>query len=197
MNVTEMTRKDFERLPWRDGSFSGTGVCDSIVILPAQVPRWRFWYHGLRMRIIRVWNSISPFQTLKMRELEEWESIPGFHDSNFRCMDFVAVVDGEAVCRLAGGSDVLHIEGIGGYGYKWSRLGGVPKLIHVAGWQFDCLPKSGLLRLWPNDKIIYTEALSSFEIYSMPPTMNASQVGREQPLWQEHLDQAKMLLGGE
>lgn len=124
MNITDMTRKDFERLPWRE-SWSGEGICDSIVILPAQIPRWRFWWHRLRVSVARA---------LRLHEPEEWESIPGLHDSCFRCMDYVAVVKNEAVCRLSGCSDVLHIEGIGGHGYKWlQRFGKVPNFIHVAG----------------------------------------------------------------
>ena len=187
MNVTEMTRKDFERLPWRE-SWSGEGICDQIVILPAQIPRWRFWWHRLRVFVARA---------LRLHEPEEWESIPRMHDSGWRCMDYVAIVDGEAVCRLAGGSDVLHIEGIGGYGYNWlRRFNDVPRFVHIAGWSFDCLPKSGLLRLWPDSKIIYGTALSSFEIYSMPPDTKELWVNDILP-WQEDLDKAKMLLGEE
>ena len=41
------------------------------------------------------------------------------HDSGFRCMDFVAVIDDKPICLLAGGSDVIHIDGIGGLGKEW------------------------------------------------------------------------------
>ena len=89
------------------------------------------------------------------------------HDSGYRCMDFVAVKDGEAMCRLAGGSDVLHIEGVGGYGYDWlSRYNTCPSLVPPVGWSIDCLPTSGLLRMFCHRKIRVGDALSSFEIYS-------------------------------
>jgi len=159
LNLYDMTRKDFERLPWRS-SWNTEETCDSLIILPSKVPRWRFWWHGLRMRLAA---------TLRLKQPEIYESIPTLHDSGFACIDYVAVVNGEPICRISGCSDVLHIEGIGGYGHRWINKNiGVPKSIPVAGWQFDCLPKSGLLRLWPSSRrrIIYGCSLSSFEIYS-------------------------------
>lgn len=92
------------------------------------------------------------------------------HDSGYRCMDFVAVRNGKAVCRLSGCSDVLHLNGIGGYGWKWlERYPGVPVAVPPVGWQIDCLPASGLLRIWQRDtlELIATEPLSSFEIYAV------------------------------
>lgn len=65
---------------------------------------------------------------------KEWEEDIGYfhslvmiplrakHDSGYRMMDFVAVKDGEAICRLSGSSDVLHFNGIGGYG-DYSKKG--------------------------------------------------------------------------
>ena len=39
------------------------------------------------------------------------------HDSGYMCMDFCAVdINDEPICLLSGCSDVLHIDGIGGYG---------------------------------------------------------------------------------
>jgi hypothetical protein len=84
------------------------------------------------------------------------------HDSGYRCLDFVAVVKNEAVCLLSGVSDVIHIDGIGGYGYEF------PSLVPPSGWSIYCLPKSGLLRIWPmSQKIICGVALSSFEVFSI------------------------------
>ena len=60
------------------------------------------------------------------------------HDSGFMCMDFVAVDDkNEPICRLSGCSDVLHIDGIGGYGKQY-----VPGVMSrpIQGWSIDCLP---------------------------------------------------------
>ena len=91
------------------------------------------------------------------------------HESGFRKMDFVAVRNNEAICLLSGCSDVIHIDGIGGYGYKWDeRFGRVPNLVSPTGWSIDCLPETGLLRMWPRSgKIIVGPALSSFEIYAL------------------------------
>ena len=126
-DVNEMTRKEFEALPFRE-DWGKEVICNSLIILPG-----------------------------KSRPL---------HDSGYRCMDFVAVVDGTPICRLSGGSDVIHVDGIGGYGYKWSEKGSVPNLMPPSGWSIDCLPKSGLLRMFTHKgKIVCGAALSSFEMY--------------------------------
>ncbi len=94
------------------------------------------------------------------------------HDSGYRLMDFVAVdKDNVAICRLSGCSDVLHIEGIGGYGYDWlKRFKKLPSSVPPRNWLIDCLPVSGLLRLWSRAEagMIAGAAVSSFEIYSNP-----------------------------
>jgi hypothetical protein len=93
------------------------------------------------------------------------------HDSGFRCLDFVAVVGNRPICRLSGCSDVIHIEGIGGFGKDWyKRYGTVPELVSPKAWSIDCLNKSGLLRLFCHDrgwsKLSVGPALSSFEVFS-------------------------------
>lgn len=77
------------------------------------------------------------------------------HDSNFRCMDFVAVKDNIPICRLSGCSDVIHLDGISG-----NLLTG--KVPHP--WSIDCLKKSGLLRLFTGQILIAGPSLSSFEL---------------------------------
>ena len=90
------------------------------------------------------------------------------HDSGYRCIDFVAVLDNKALCRLSGCSDVLHINGIGGLGFDW--LGLDNKLITEVKpipWSIDCLPKSGLLRLFTYGKLVCDNcSASSFSIYA-------------------------------
>ena len=94
------------------------------------------------------------------------------HESGCMCMDFVAVDSNfEPICKLSGISDVLHIDGIGGYGYK-SILGAMrtsdgKAVIAPKGWFIDCLP-CGYLRLASDGEMFLTSpfALSSFEIYS-------------------------------
>ena len=89
------------------------------------------------------------------------------HDSGYRCMDFVAVKGDEPVCLLSGCSDVIHINGVGGFG-DYMRGSGFPELVVPVGWSIDCLPKSGLLRLFAGScKIKCKPALSSFEIIAV------------------------------
>ena len=114
----------------------------------------------------REWNEEMEFSSMII--------LPGYlhdlHDSGFRCMDFVAVENLEPLCLLAGGSDVIHIDGIGGFGAGWGRLyGAVPTSVPASGWSIDCLTKSGLLRIWPSSgRMKCGPALSSFEIYALP-----------------------------
>ena len=92
-----------------------------------------------------------------------------YDDLDYQCMDFVAVKNGEAICRLAGGSDVIHIDGIGGYGKDWYKKvkAGVPNMIEVKSWSIDCLHKSGLLQIFVGDcKLTCGSALSSFELWA-------------------------------
>lgn len=90
------------------------------------------------------------------------------HDSGYRLMDFVAIRNGVPVCLLSGCSDVVHLDGIGGFG-PWDSARGFPSLVPPSGWSIDCLPVSGLLRIWPSSRRISCRpALSSFEIYALP-----------------------------
>lgn len=158
MNIDQMTRRDFESLPGR--GWDEDIDFDSMVILPAHIPRLSVWKYK-----IRLWLSKKASW---VKEPQEYE-IDGMHDSGFRYMDFVAVRENKAICRLAGGSDVIHIDGIGGYGRDWiERYGTVPRMVPVSGWSIDCLPKSGLLRIWPGShQMTCGPALSSFEIYAL------------------------------
>lgn len=92
------------------------------------------------------------------------------HDSHFRCMDFVACVSKDLLLRLSGCSDVMHIDGIGGFGYKWlEQYGTCPKAVRPIGWSIDCLKTSGLLRIFASSyKIKCGASLSSFEMFAIP-----------------------------
>jgi len=74
MKIEHMTRRDFERLPFRE-SWATEEACDSIVILLARIPEWRFWWHILRVSIARALRLFY--------EPEARESIPMLHDSGF------------------------------------------------------------------------------------------------------------------
>lgn len=88
------------------------------------------------------------------------------HDSGYRCIDFVAVKNNTPICRLSGCSDVLHIDGIGGYG-EWT--GKLPSKVLPKGWSIDCLKKSGLFRVFLGctHKLKCGATLSSFDIYGV------------------------------
>ena len=128
LNVENMSRTDFFKLPARARFNSDEGLFSSIVLLP----------------------------TLRK------------HNSGYRALDFVGCRGNEPFCRLSGCSDVLDLEGIGGFGFKWhKKYGKCPDMIPVSGWAIDCLFKSGLFRIWPNKKIKVGAALSTFEIFSV------------------------------
>jgi hypothetical protein len=115
----------------------------------------------------RKWNEdIGEFDSLIILPLRRR------HDSGFRLMDFVAVRRYEPICLLSGSSDVVHIEGIGGYGFNWlERYSGLcPRLVPPIGWSIDCLPVSGLLRMFCDREMRVGEATSSFEIYQVTET---------------------------
>lgn len=108
----------------------------------------------------RKWDEeIGKFHSLVIIPTEE------VHDSGFMCMDFCAVdKNGNPIKLLAGGSDVIHIDGIGGYG-DWRVERGVPTYVIPVGWCIDCLP-CGYLRLFCHKEMTCGDALSSFEVYS-------------------------------
>ena len=128
MNIDEMTRKDFDKLPLIK-RFNEEIIYDALIILPTRI----------------------------------------IHDSGYRCMDFIAVRENKPICRLSGCSDVINIEGIGGFGKDGSeKYHACPKMIPPIAWSIDCLPKSGLLRIWPSNRnMVDGGSLSSFEIYSI------------------------------
>ena len=110
---------------------------------------------------LRAWSEdVGEFDSLVILPLRTR------HDSGYRHMEFIACKDDAPIGRIAGGSDVVHIDGIGGYG-KWESATGLPKSIPPHDWSIDCLPVSGLLRLFTNRGMTAGAALSSFEIYAI------------------------------
>ena len=89
------------------------------------------------------------------------------HSSGYRNMNYVLVSkDGEPMFRLNGPSDVLHLNGIGGFGVEYEGGG----LVAACGWRIDCLKTSGYLRLFSRDGLHLRNCSgyfgSSFEIYA-------------------------------
>ena len=124
MNVFDMTKEDFEKVPARGGYSRDVGEFHALVIIPQGYA----------------------------------------HDSGWMCMDFVAVdKEGEPICKLSGCSDILNLDGIGGFG-NW-RDGELPNRIEPKGWSIDCLP-CGYLRLFSRSTMTAHSALSHFEIFA-------------------------------
>lgn len=93
------------------------------------------------------------------------------HDSGYMCMSFAGCKGDKAVCLMGGGSDVIHFDGIGGYGRWWKGVGSeIPEKIPPKAWNIDCIP-CGYLRIFAGKgKITMGSMLSSFEIYADHPT---------------------------
>lgn len=88
------------------------------------------------------------------------------HDSGYLCMSVVGCKGDKAVCVMGGGSDVIHFDGIGGYGNWWKGAGSkIPEKIPPKSWTIDCIP-CGYLRIFAYNKITIGSMLSSFEIYA-------------------------------
>lgn len=93
------------------------------------------------------------------------------HESGYRCMKFILCNDykGEIIGVVGGWSDVINLDGIGGYGIDFDRsfkTGMCP----CVGWQLDCLA-CGCLRLYTSTKCRLTLTseiiCSNFEVYSI------------------------------
>jgi hypothetical protein len=165
MDISQMTVEEFRRLPSRKSWNEDIGPIDSLIILPADVSYLKVWLYW-------IWNFLSKFIALEPMEVYD---IDGLHDSGYRCMDVVAVRDDTPICRLSGCSDVIHLGGIGGYGENWvKKYGKVPDGIPPVAWSLDCLPKSGLLRLFTGGDITVGPALSSFSVYSKERRRNGN-----------------------
>ena len=83
-------------------------------------------------------------------------------DSHYRCMGFVAIRDSNPVCWLFRSSDVLFLDGIGGYR---PEITGFKQSMPPIAWHIDCLP-CGVIHLWSNNyRLCAGPSLSSFEIF--------------------------------
>lgn len=89
------------------------------------------------------------------------------HDSGYRCMKYVLcdTKDDIIVGVIGGYSDVLHLNGIGGYGLSFER-NLASKTVPIVDWNIDCLDTSRCLRLF-GPKMILKDHIqtSSIEIY--------------------------------
>lgn len=88
-----------------------------------------------------------------------------YHDSGWRCMSFVTIQKGVPTYRISGCSDVINLGGIGGHNIKSiDRI--KSKTVPNADWHIDCLPVSGLLRIFSGNYKLYVGAsISDFELF--------------------------------
>lgn len=88
-----------------------------------------------------------------------------YHDSGWRCMSFVTIQNGVPTYRISSCSDVIHLGGIGGHNIKSTdRI--KSQTVPNADWHIDCLPVSGLLRIFSgNYKLFVGASLSDFELF--------------------------------
>lgn len=93
------------------------------------------------------------------------------HDSGYACLKFVLLkAGGEIIGAVGGCSDVIHINGIGGYGdYQTCEESIKTGKIDVAAWSLDCLPISGCLRLFiaSGSMRIPEFICSDFDVYAV------------------------------
>ena len=80
-------------------------------------------------------------------------------------MSFVTIQNGVPTYRISGCSDVIHLGGIGGHNIKSTdRM--KSQTVPNADWHIDCLPVSGLLRIFSgNYKLFVGASISDFELF--------------------------------
>lgn len=89
------------------------------------------------------------------------------HDNGYMCMEFCAVDrDNFPICRMSGGSDIVHIDGIGGFGALDQPY--IREIVKPKRWAIDCLP-CGYLRLFSSYVLTRGRSLIDFEVYGKRP----------------------------
>ena len=113
----------------------------------------------------------SSYNNKEIGEIDSLVILPckHYHDSGYRCMEFVTIQRDKPTYIISGCSDVIHLGGIGGYNCQKvstilsERMN--TKKIPIVDWRIDCLPVSGLLRIFCDKKIYIGASLSSFELF--------------------------------
>lgn len=106
------------------------------------------------LRAIENFGEQEEFSSFAMVPMEE------LHDSGYRTMKFILERDGEIVGAVSGWSDVVHVNGIGGYGaYGDDFMSSLKRqMVPRVGMRMDCLPKSGCVRFFcDRDRIMKAE----------------------------------------
>lgn len=123
---------------------------------------------------ITINSSIKEFEELKNFEPKEKFNgcviIPTgeIHDSGFICMKFALTRNEAVIGCVGGGSDVIHLNGIGGYGKygKDFKSAVTSQKVSRVWWRIDCLP-NGLLRLFSDHWLSIDDIIcSDFALYA-------------------------------
>lgn len=93
------------------------------------------------------------------------------HDSGYRAMKLILMnaKNDEIVGVIGGGSDVINLDGIGGYGLRNGPILEDPQLTPRTDWSIDCLPGSGCLRVFVTNRLLCLDTniiCSSIEIFT-------------------------------
>ena len=142
MNIFNMTKEDFAKVP----------------------------YIGSRIEWDKLFKDDKLyFNSFVIMPVKNEQGSLELHDSGYGRMEFCLVDnDQEPIGRIGGGSDVINLDGIGGYGYSWfGRYAKLPDAIPVRGWSIDLLP-CGYFRLWARLPLFIATRIicSTFEVYA-------------------------------
>lgn len=147
MNINEMTYEQFMELPRKD--WDKEVMCDGFVIVPHKIHKSNLFKYNILNFLNKTFPGI-------FRKPEIYE-VDGMHDSGYRLFSLVLCKGEEPIC-IGNGGDVLHLDGIGGFGYDWlKRFGKCPTEIPVSGWTMDCLPNTSFLECGVMDILLWEE----------------------------------------
>lgn len=96
--------------------------------------------------------------------------MPTKHDSGYTCMKYVLADEEENIIGVCGGySDVISLDGIGGYGLNYKEALNTRK-VPISGWSIDCLRRSKCVRLFAKGHLCITDAWigSTLSLYVKP-----------------------------
>lgn len=151
---------------------------------------WRFLKTHIRMQTedISTWKPRKFYRLPKIK----WDArlifdsliiIPDWriHESGYRIIRYVPCIESVPLGIWICGSDVLHFDGIGGYGWiDIEKDSEIPDCIPPRAWSFDILARSGFVQLFchkeaqhlrmgisPTNQLIMGYPVSSAEIYAI------------------------------
>jgi hypothetical protein len=142
MKITEMSKQDFALVPYLD--------------------------------IYSDWEKLAPnghleFNSLVVIPVENEDGAINLHDSGWGNMEFCLInEDDEPIGKVGGCSDVVNLDGIGGYGADWiSKYDKLPNHIPIHGWSLDLLP-CGYLRVFARKHLFINDRLicSNMEVFT-------------------------------